>query len=163
MTNMTHQGSLYRGNPKFKQGVWNDWAYCDWGTEHGTCPVQIQFFVDLSHLVTPIEINDVQVPCAGQYAIVHMMEKPLDDSSKAHKVSQLFFRATKMLHANTVTPVLSLINIDSIVAPCIGILNDLNEARGPNTYLFLKPRKDWPEILDSIALEEMRSITQRNR
>jgi hypothetical protein len=160
---MTYRDRLYRGNPKFKQGSWNDWAFCDWGREHGTCPVQIILFVNLNHLVAPIEVNDVQIPCAGQYAIVHMIEHPLGDTCKAHRVSQLFFRATKMLHDNTRRPVLSLINIDSIVEPCIGVRHDLIDDRDPHTYLFLKPRKEWPELLNSVAIEELRSVPQRNR
>jgi Plavaka transposase len=36
---------IYRGDPTYKESVWQDWANCDWG-EEGIIPVQILTFVD---------------------------------------------------------------------------------------------------------------------
>jgi hypothetical protein len=39
-TKILHKNVIYRGDPSFKNSLWKDWAYCDWG-EDGICQVQI--------------------------------------------------------------------------------------------------------------------------
>ena len=74
---------IYRGDPKYKESVWQDWANCDWG-EEGIIPVHILIFVDLMDLNSPnLVIDKVNIPGPDQYAIVHMIKYPLE--SVVHK------------------------------------------------------------------------------
>jgi hypothetical protein len=160
MTNLIFDHNNYRGDPNFKDGTWHDWAYCDWGARHGICPIQIQIFVDLQNLKKELTINGVQVSPNSQYAFVHMVDNPLDKVSddgtnfKAHSESKIFFKAEKWLDDNN-EPVLALVNVDSIVSPCIGVkyCSDTQD----NFFLFMKPRSDWPELLSESINKSVRS------
>ena len=150
MTNLVHGDLLYRGDPKFKEGSWHDWAYCDWGNRHGICPIQIQIFVDLHNLQNNITINDVHISTSSRYyAVVHMVENPLDSeingkNFKAHPQSKIFFKAKKWVDPNS-KPVLALVDVDSIVSPCIGVPNSLT--KGENVFIFMKSRSNWSDLL----------------
>jgi hypothetical protein len=48
-TRILHKNDIYHGDPSYKDSLWQDWAYCDWG-EDGICLVQILLFLDLTCL-----------------------------------------------------------------------------------------------------------------
>ena len=83
-----------------------------------------------------------------------MIEHPLDSNpeNKAHQDSRLFYWSQKMLPkpsppSKLLIPMIGIAHIDSFVQTCIGIPFDLRD-EGNHSFLFLKPRKIWPTILD---------------
>lgn len=159
-------GMIFCGNPNYLKGSWHDWVYINWGDRHGITPNQIICYVDLSTLKSPISINSTYIQDPGTYALIHMVANPLDSHSedddctnfKAHQESRLFYWSTKMeekqppnsyrnLQVNIKRPLIGIANINTFVQPCIAVPASL-EGNQPNLYLFLKPQKLWPVILD---------------
>jgi hypothetical protein len=91
-TRIQHKNVIYCEDPNFKGSHWQDWAYCDWGKD-GICPVQILLFLDLTYLKHEnIDVNGVIQEAGCKYALIHMIEQPLHDSSgnslyRAHESS----------------------------------------------------------------------------
>jgi hypothetical protein len=160
-TRIQHKNVLYHGDPSFKDSHWQDWAYCDWGSD-GICPVQILLFLDLTNLKDEnIDINGVILESGCKYALIHMIKQPLHDDNgnslfRAHEVSRIFFKAQKMMDDVTKAPSLACIPIDSIVGPCIAIPCDLN-ALTNKYFLFLKTRSAWPAIFVNVIKEGIRN------
>lgn len=153
-------GVLYRGDPYFKGKKWQDWAYCNWGDDYGVCPVQLLAFVDLRDLKKDLMIEGSQIQAGYFAAIVHMIEQPLDvqnseevacSNFSAHQHSWLFFKATKMIKERK--PIVSLIHMESIVGPCIGVPYTMGTGTDDHSYLFLRPRKEWSETLVKLMVE----------
>jgi hypothetical protein len=166
MTTLHVDGNLYRGDPLYKGGSWQDWAYCDWGPRHGCCPIHILIFADLSHLKHQININGIEIPVGEQVAIVHMVEHPLDANENgafmAHPKSKLFFKASKMISNDDGNPVLAFVDIKSIVNPCIAVPFSLDARIDRVTYLFLKPRTEWTDIF-ARAVKDARKRQKADR
>jgi hypothetical protein len=158
MTNLVFDKNIYRGDPKFKEGSWHDWAYCNWGTKHGICPIHIQIFVDLQNLQEEITINKVQVLPNSQYAVVQMVENPLEKklrdgtNFKAHSQSKIFYKSKIELDDKNV-PILALVNVDTILSPCIGVKFS-SDPTDPS-FLFMKPRSSWPDLLAESMIESI--------
>jgi hypothetical protein len=74
----------------------------------------------------------------------------------AHHKSKLFYRARKMLDQRSNRPLLSLVSASSITAPCIGVKSDLSDINDIESYVFLKPRDDWPSLLKETMKTSMR-------
>ena len=149
-------GVLYHGNPSFKSTSWQDWAYCNWGDDYGICPVQLLAFVDLRNLKKDLMIEGSRIEGGYFAAIIHMVEKPLEDESiptedfvcsdySAHKHSWLFFNASKMIKENK--PIVTMVHMETIVGPCIGIPLSVSTDEDKHQFLFLRPRKEWSETL----------------
>jgi hypothetical protein len=157
MTVFKNDGNLYRGDPSFKKGIWQDWAYCNWGEQHGLIPIQILLYIDLTMLQTEFEFNGVVVSIPGPYAIVHMIQASLDSNYldeagetcnyKAHDKSILFYKARKMMDETGTRPQLALVSTESIAAPCVGVSSDPDELLETHTYIFMKSRYEWPDLL----------------
>jgi hypothetical protein len=156
MTTLHLNGNFYRADPSYKGKEWNDWAYCDWGTEYGLCPVQLQIFADLSNLSRELTINGVVVYPGQQCAIVHMIEDPIainqgnirnaGDRQFSHPSTRLFCTSQKM-RSESNDPVLAIIDVQSIFGPCIAISYSVAEDNNGGEYLFLESRENWSSIL----------------
>jgi hypothetical protein len=139
-------GVIYRGDPSYKGVSWQDWALCDWGPD-GLIPIHILIYVDLSSLKVELDINGVIMAPGGQYAVVHMIEKPLEDeyfdedgnsqNYKAHPKSELFYKATKIIDGATQRPALTLIPIESIAHGLVAVKSGINGLEEEHTYIFL--------------------------
>jgi len=151
---------LYRANPNYKSGIWQDWAYCDWGENYGVCPIHLLCFLDLTSLKTDLTVNDIFVEKGCIAAVVHMIENPIDKKSdmtndqcsdySANNNSWLFFKAKKWCTNNTNDPKLAIVNVLSIHGPCNAVpvsLNNTDNHESNLWYLFLKSRNEWSEVL----------------
>jgi hypothetical protein len=90
-----------------------------------------------------------------------MIKQPLHDDNgnslyNIHEVSQIFFKAQKMMDNVTKAPSLACIPIDSIVGPCIAIPYDLNGLTN-EYFLFLRTRSAWPAIFVDVIKEGIRN------
>ena len=154
------KGNIYQGNPKYKLYTWHDWNYIDWGENYRIIPNQIMCYIDLSSLQRTISINSTIVNRKGIYALIHMIEHPLDSDHdyKAHQDSRLFYWSQKMLLKpmpsnnqstpnTTMIPMIGMAHIEAFIQPCVGIPANLPDKEA-HIFLFLKPRKIWPIILD---------------
>ena len=155
-TGAYEKGVLYHANPCFKDSQWQDWAYVDWGEDYGVCPVHLLAFIDLRSLTKDIDIQGTIIEKVFFVAIVHMIEKPLETKSSnqkdrgsdfaAHANSWLFYKSSKMQSKEDDT-VVSLVHVESIVGPCIGIPLSSVANNKNNDFLFLKRRDDWSSTL----------------
>jgi hypothetical protein len=123
--------------------------------------------IDLSALRIELQVNGVNLPPRARvFAVVQMVEKSLDSTYtdvtgqecnfSAHSKSKIFFKAKKMLDQRSNRPLLSLISASSIAAPCIAVKSDLGDINDIESYLFLKPRDEWPSILKETMKTSMR-------
>jgi hypothetical protein len=156
MTVLKSNGFIFRGDPSFKKTMWQDWAYCNWG-EHGLIPIQILLYVNLTKLQNEFEYNGVAVSHPGNYAIVHMLKQPLDTdyadeegnicNYHAHEKSILFYKASKMMDDTGTKAQIALVSTDSIASPCVAVSCDPNNLLHSHTYVFMRSRDEWPELL----------------
>jgi hypothetical protein len=104
-----------------------------------------------------IVINGVILEAGCKRALVHMIERPLQDDNgdslyRAHEVSRIFFKAQKMMDNATKAPALACVPIDSIVGPCIAIPYDMNALMN-EYFIFLKTRSAWAAIFVDVMKE----------
>ena len=159
------KGNIFHGNPKYNNKSLHNWVYINWGEDYGITPNQILCYIDLSSLNRSITINSTYINRKGLYALIHMIEHPLDSNleNKAHQDSRLFYWSQKMLSkpsppSKLLIPMIGIAHIESFVQTCIGIPFNLRD-EGNHSFLFLKPRKVWPTILDQF----MKYILEKNK
>jgi hypothetical protein len=165
ITTFKNDGVIYRADPFYKGSAWQDWAYCDWGEGFGLVPVHLLVFIDLLRLHRDKNINGVHLKAgSGFCAVVHMVQDSLDNTFvddegfecdyRSHENSQIFYKARKMVNAETARPQLAVINFKSIAAPCIAVKHTLNDPSDQN-YIFMKPRSEWSEILPKVMKDSL--------
>ena len=157
-TVVKHNGIIYRGHPKYKKHAWQDWVYVNCDNNVDIRPCHILCFIDLSRLPVDVVEQAAENLQPGIYALMHTLSQPLDSvptnlpyhDFKAHQDSRLFYWATKQMsnHSRN-SPKVILCNIKAFVQPCIAVPGNLHE-RFCDSYLFLKPRKVWPDILSAL-------------
>ena len=155
----------FHADPCYKGGDWQDWAYIDWDHEEGPIPGHLLIFVELTDLVSPIDIEGTFVDQPGMYAIIHSVEAPLssvptnseEQNYLAHQSSHLVYYQdinTRSLLVRTdnnkrkiiTVPQLYLVPCDAIESPCIGVPADLTGDTYPHGYLFLQSPSHWTDI-----------------
>jgi hypothetical protein len=160
------ENQIYHADPSFKESIWQDWANCDWGDE-GIIPVHILIFVDLMDLkCNNLTIGDINIPGPDQYAIVHMIEFPLEKeirkknstiNFKTHPRSILFHTASKFIDKKTAEPAIAFIPISSIHSPCIAIPLNMAEQNQPHSFLFLQSKTKW----NALFVKSMKASIQK--
>ena len=166
MTVLKTEDNIYRADPSFKGKPWLDWAYCDWGEANGgLIPVHLQIFIELNFIEDRnITVNGVEIDhLTKSYAVVHMIEEALESSNNSFNRSKLFFQSEKMTSAINNLPLLAVIGVDCISAPCIAINCDptclMIEQEGFHTYNFMRSRSTWSEQLVEAIDDSFRSNT----
>ena len=165
MTQWKHNGIIFRANPRHNTGSWHDWVNIDWGDD-GVIPAHLLIYVDLTLLETAFTVNEIQIAQPGKYALIHMVDQPLtakprnskNTDFKAHQGSKLFDWSEKITD-NEDKPIMALISPASFHSVCIGIPADLEGQTAPNSFLFLKPRNTWPDIL----VEHVKDVKRKER
>jgi hypothetical protein len=166
MTVLNKDGVIFRGDPRYKNSDRHDWVYVDWGDD-GISPAQIQIYVDLNHLIGTIHSEDTHITEPGNYALVHMVDQPLEAKPKnskntdflAHQTSKLFHWAEKLSTHDKkgLRPNIGLVSESAFHAECVAVPADLEGERDPNAYLFLKPRNTWADVLVEKMTEHKKS------
>jgi hypothetical protein len=163
------ENQIYRADPCYKGNVWQDWAYCNWEDE-GIIPVHILIFVDLMGLTKAnVRVSNISIPGPDQYAIVHMIQYPLESivrqrnkqplDFKAHPRSILFHKASKIIDRITNEPEIAFVPISCIHSPCIAIPLKFAKKNEPHSYLFLQSKTKW----NSLFVNSMRcSLKNKN-
>ena len=143
-TTYHHNGVIFRGTPKFNNGVWQDWVMVDWGEDHGKLPNKIWEFVDLRGLP-----EDNVVQCGGLcpippgiYGIVENADFVTDRNQKM--MSKIFIpilKEVKQMQQHRVQNLtFYLADVDTFDEP-LAVIPDIG---GPaNAYFFLKKRTEW--------------------
>jgi hypothetical protein len=147
---------IFRANPKYKDGQWQDWAFIDWGAGNGTIPAHLMIFIDLTNIKTMVEINGTTVDTPGMYAIIHSLSTQLNiDDDAAYYTSCLVNKRVKQMNEGTNIPTLMLVNCEAIHSPCIALPYAVKrEISSDHTYLFLKGRLEWKQILLEHLLQQ---------
>ena len=83
---------------------------------------------------------------------------------KAMQQSSLIYYHEKNLDADNNNK-LYLVPVEAIVSTCIGVtdtsLGDDNKIFETTDWIFLKPRREWPDLLISIARDHMAKTRKR--
>ena len=168
---------LYRADPNHytEKGIgqgWHDWALADWGS-NGLIPAHLLCFVEITGIKDgkSFTVHNSTVGDEGVFAVIHSITGPLLHALKTwepHIECRLFKRGVKetIVRAHGVSPMLSLIHMDSIHAPCIGV-PDMEEDFVSKTlrptpdlgFIFISPRTEWSEIYQSWIKSAPKSAT----
>ena len=162
---------IYRADPLYKHGGWNDWVYVNWN-EYGDIPAKIILFFEIAHWIEGkiAKCNDTFIMSAGKYALCYMVAESINDdvlnpstkNFRAHASSFLVKTSNIMLEkdpeSDEYIPKFGVIEIDSFSAPCIAVPYELEQNEDKYYYMFLEPRSSWPDIFLKFLRNEIKVL-----
>ena len=157
-TEHSRNGTMFRAHASYRNKVWRDWVWVDWGDDGGLLPNKIWGFVDLTQIPqnNGVSIGGVTDLPPGIYAVVEsatmtgrcteiVLSYETDCVKRNGKVHDLKFY---------------LADVEAFVEPAIVVPDIGNEI---NRYLVVKSRQEWRESFEDwlegpSELDEMTDI-----
>jgi hypothetical protein len=161
-TSVIVQGTTYTAHPLFRNDhPWHDWVYIHWEGYDDPIPARIDMFLDLrqstiSNVTVDGEDNETEADRHEPIPFRHMfLEKklyavvwsakslqfPRNRSTEHHIPLKLGFRVELEDYRR-------IVDVDSFVRPCFGLLNTCGISRAPfdRTAIIMKDREDWVQF-----------------
>ena len=125
----------------------------NWG-QLGDHPTKITVFADFTFLPVGIEINIQGCSVGpGHYGLGHSIGGKMEWGLSANKVHQ----ESRLIHRGVVQPALIVFDVESISDTLVAIpefsVTEGTVAFDDKSYLFVRPRDEWPELFLAIAQE----------